>query len=376
MAGFSDATLGTSTSVGRYFGIVSVFPSVLLVTWVFLLGATGAWSTSPDPGNVPQAVAQLGVVGALGLVATSLALAAALHPLQFTIVQLMEGYWGPSRTARALRLRRSLAHARLLNRAEELQFAGGDLGLSVGLGGDDENEVMEEILNAEGLAHGAERAQRALRSRIAIETGQTLRAGYPIEVADIMPTRLGNTLRRYESAAGAGYGLPLLDQSAALVMVARPEHVSYINDQRSSLDLAVRISAVGLMATAVTVVAMLPHGVWLGLALVPYGAAWLSYRGAVTVAAEYGKGLVALTDLNRFRLYEELRLGAPSTAAAERSANAAWRSVAGSDPARGDAADIVYRHPGGPGAGMRPRRDASRSPLSIRRVPQRDASSS
>jgi hypothetical protein len=104
-------------------------------------------------------------------------------------------------------------------------------------------------------------------------------------------------------------------------MVADLAQTAYVQDQRSQLDLAVRMCATGFIATGVTAVLMWPHGVWLLLALVPYVAAGLSYRGAVVSANSYGLALIAWVNLSRFRLYEALRLRDVDSADAERAQN-------------------------------------------------------
>ncbi len=52
---------------------------------------------------------------------------------------------------------------------------------------------------------------------------------------------------------------------------------------------------------------------------IPYVAGWMSlYRGAVVAANGYGAALRAWVDLNRFRLYEDLGLPAPTDVVGER----------------------------------------------------------
>ena len=58
----------------------------------------------------------------------------------------------------------------------------------------------------------------------------------------------------------------------------------------------------------ITVVALWTDGALLLWAVVPYLVAFLSYRGAVVLAHEYGTALAVLIELNRFVLYERLRL--------------------------------------------------------------------
>ena len=57
----------------------------------------------------------------------------------------------------------------------------------------------------------------------------------------MMPTRLGNVLRRYEDTAGRQYGLDIVRIAPHLNLVARPEHREYVDDCRKGLDLGVRL---------------------------------------------------------------------------------------------------------------------------------------
>ena len=136
-----------------------------------------------------------------------------------------------------------------------------------------------------------------------------------------MPTRLGNVLRHHERTAGAAYELDAVIAMPFLVSVATPADVDYLDDQRSQLDLAARMVIVSLTATVLTVAFLARHGLWLLVALGPYAGTYLSYRGAIVAAAEYGSALRVVLTLNRFALYERLELKRPTGSSAERSRN-------------------------------------------------------
>ena len=61
---------------------------------------------------------------------------------------------------------------------------------------------------------------------------------YPDAWRRMMPTRLGNVLRRYEDKAGQQYGLDIIYIAPHLNLVALPEHREYVDDCRKGLDLA------------------------------------------------------------------------------------------------------------------------------------------
>jgi hypothetical protein len=79
--------------------------------------------------------------------------------------------------------------------------------------------------------------------------------------------------------------------------------------------------ATSLLAAIVAVAFLWHHGPWLVIALVPYAVSYLSYRGAVIVAHEYGAAISTLIDLDRFAFYDYLRMRRPGSTAAERSMN-------------------------------------------------------
>ena len=76
-----------------------------------------------------------------------------------------------------------------------------------------------------------------------------------------------------------------------------------------------------IVAAFVAIAFLWHHGPWLAIALVPYGFAYLSYRGAVVVAHEYGATVCTLIDLNRFALYDYLRMQPPKSTRSERRMN-------------------------------------------------------
>lgn len=144
---------------------------------------------------------------------------------------------------------------------------------------------------------------------------------YPSELAEVLPTRLGNRLRRYERVAGQAVHLPVLSWATHIAMVAKREHTEYVNDQRTQLDLAVRMSVLMGVASVLTFGLLWRGGLLVLSCLVPYAAAYASYRGSVAAADSYGRALQSWVDLNRIRLYDELGLPRPASTEAEREQN-------------------------------------------------------
>ncbi len=160
-----------------------------------------------------------------------------------------------------------------------------------------------------------------------------------------MPTRLGNMLRRYESQAGSQYRMAALQVVPHLLLIAPSNQVDYVNDQRSQLDLAVRMTFISIMASATAVFFLWPYGFWILIALIPYVLAYLSYRGSVVAGFHYGSAFDTLINLNRFALYERLHLPLPVDTKAERLTNEMMKGLFGYSPVV-----VEYKHPD-PGGG-------------------------
>ena len=150
---------------------------------------------------------------------------------------------------------------------------------------------------------------------------------------------------------GSQYGLEALDNVVPLLLLIAPgKHVDYVNDQRSLLDLAVRMTFISIAASATAVLFLWPRGLWVLIAVIPYAVAYVSYRGSIVAAQHYGWALDALINLDRFTLYEKLHLKAPATTQEERIANAKLSQLLFD---YGHAEAVAYKHPPtspGPGA--------------------------
>ena len=355
MNGFSAAISGVGGAVGRYFSIVSFIPSLLLVGFVFALIESGAWneSGSLDWARAGDDFTNLGKLALLILI--SIAVGVAVHPIQFALVQFFEGYWGTTRCAQRARVVRILHHrAKYESYLFDPKLAAADAELEEA--DDKVSKAAEKAANAKSFkkAKKAQKTERRARldadtrvsdlsivdesSRLAARYPSLNRVGTHPEYDNIMPTRLGNALRKYERLAGSQYGLDAVLVIQHISFVAPAERLEYVSDQRQLLDLSVRMSATSIIATLIAITALWRHGPWLLLTLAPYGVAYLSYRGAVVVAHEYGAAVAAMIDLDRFALYDALQLRRPKDTAAERRMNAKLMKLLTQDQ------DIVLRY--------------------------------
>lgn len=299
-----DPTLGTTSTIGRYFGVVSVVPSFFFSVWAYLLLASQPWNGPPDLSGLTSATPAEAAILGLGLILLSLVIAVVTHPLQFLAVQAFEGYWGAGALGLAMQERRIARHLTrrfLLENTKDdandaLRKIKGQLGLKAA---DDLN--WSDLIETDDLGP-------LLTASVRYRASDAALGAYPQLHENVMPTRLGNVLRKYEAAAGGAVGLDLILWANHIGMVAEPAHTTYVQDQRNAMDLAVRMTATCLAMFVLTFTLLWPHGVWLLVALLPVAGAALSYRGAVAAADSYGRALSAWLHLNRFRLYEALHL--------------------------------------------------------------------
>jgi hypothetical protein len=320
--GIVDVGTGAAQAIGRYFSVISVIPSSLYVVFVYILIMSGSWKHSPNWGQAFISLEHISIGGIGALAFLSIGLGLVIHPIQFALVQFLEGYWGTTRIAQAVRSQRILRYQRLCDELDNKSV-----------------EIGEELAYLK-----REHIEAPVReARLISREGEMIRIleNFPSATSQIMPTRLGNVLRRYESQAGRQYSLDALQVVPHLLLVAPANHVDYINDQRSQLDLAVRMTFIALLASATALLFLWPYGAWVLVAAIPYMLAYLSYRGSVIAAGHYGSALDTLINLDRFVLYEHLRLPLPVDTKAER-----WRNEKMKHLFEYNDAEVVdYKHP-------------------------------
>jgi hypothetical protein len=145
---------------------------------------------------------------------------------------------------------------------------------------------------------------------------------YPTEAPRVMPTRLGNVLRRIEDSTGKQYGLDIMLIGPQLTVVAAPERSAYINDSRQEMDVvAIRFCFFSLLAAVITTLWLAPTGWWVLTAAAPYTVGYVMYRGAIASAYEWGAALATAVDLDRFNLYQAMRVQPPTDTEEERTIN-------------------------------------------------------
>lgn len=309
---FADAALVAGSKIGRYFGLVSAVPSALFVLFVYALASSGAWTGEPQPSSVAQAVGDVGFGEASLLLLLGLALGLLLHPLQFALIQVLEGYWGTSLVGRRLAVARIHHHRARSDAIDRLTGRSAET-LAAIAKYDKENRPRQTLESELGIAY--------VPALVDSEAYRRASAAYPEDYARVMPTRLGNVLRRFEDDAGRQYGLDAVTIGPHLALLADPRRAAYLSDARDQLDLSVRLCALALSAAVVAFAFLVTDGLWLLVVTVPYGLAYIFYRGAIVAATNYMVALAVVIDLDRWALYSQLHLKMPATTADERIQN-------------------------------------------------------
>jgi hypothetical protein len=302
--------------LGKYFQLISIVPSTIVVIITYALIAGGAPADRPDWRSIGNGLRGINLASATALVVAIIVLGMTLHPFQFAVTQFLEGYWGPSAVGRmAMFSRARIHHSRWRHYQEgrvrskqELESKAEQVRQVVGDSEENETVVCPRLLEQveadllEAAINFQEFDTAVKRYPLVTEEG------YPFDIGEFMATRLGNTLRRYENLAGEPYGLDAPAIVPHLMKIAPPEQVAYVNDTRAELDLAVRFVLSWLLVAGTSFVLLWPYGPWLTVSIAAYGLAWLSYKAAVQAAEGYGHALLVLLDLNHSLLEDQLHL--------------------------------------------------------------------
>lgn len=322
----TTTALSAGSNVGRAFSVISLVPALFLVMLSWAVIASGAVTGPPDLGKLASAFGDLSLSSVALALLIAFAIGYVLHPAQYALTQLLEGYWGIGSLGRALMVR-GIKRNRL--KQQELEDALHEA-----------NQALQRIDFMVKKYPREDPADPAVALLVAQQQLAKALAEFPEDSARVMPTKLGNVLRRHEDLAGRAQGLPGVDVVPPLTLVANPDHNAYLNETAEQLDAAVSVCVVMALATVVLASATLTDGWWLLTALVPYAVCLVAYRGAVSVAHSYGTAMRRLVDLDRFALYEALRLPLPADSEAEKlTAMLVKRQL------EGNATPVRFAHP-------------------------------
>jgi hypothetical protein len=274
--------------LGLRFNLLGILPVGMLVLFLTAMYQSGAFSGAPDVGAIARSAENIGAADSVWVAVGVVSLAVVLQPLQMSLVQLLEGYWGNWWPARALAAVSIGYHRRRRQRLQQATQTTADA----------TPETREQMANAAWrLQHFYPGADR------------------------VLPTTLGNVLRAAEDRGGRGYGMDAVVVWPRLYPLLSPGVSAMLADQRDQLDLAARFCVVFLIAAIVAAATLATHGWWWLVAAVCVALAWIAYRAAVAAALAYGDGIQTAFDLHRFDLLEALHLELPGDREAERHAN-------------------------------------------------------
>ena len=324
MASIADAVVGAGRGIGRHFSVVGMVPAFLAVAWLWFLLASSESVGVFTLTSAKKVAGDFGLADLGLLIGLAFAFGLITQPFQFGFTQWLEGYWGGGRLSTVLaahRINRYRAgRRRWISRGEDadtrlIRQAFPNV-TAQRLQGERDELLRQAMLEMDGR-----RGDRM----IALDQVSRYRHRYEQRVPErpsrVMPTRLGNALRAFEDEAGRQYQLDATVVAAHLSLLPEEPSSAYVRDTRQTLDLAVRICMMGLLATLPTAVLLARSGVWSSLVFLPFGAAYLAYLGAVHAARAYGSAVRFQIDLRRFALYEALHLPAPATPSLERDQN-------------------------------------------------------
>jgi hypothetical protein len=269
--------------LGLRFNVVSLLPNVTLVLFVLALNASGAPEEYPSLDRLLEAIDNVSAARLAAILALVLIASLILHPFQFSLVQLLEGYWDGTDAGRALAALLAELQRRRRQRLAWLADPG---------------------TGEEGLPRAQERLSQ-----------------FPDE-RRLLPTRLGNTLRAAEDEAGMRYGLPTIATMPRLYPYLSERFAAVYVDRRNQLDVAVRFCAVLALATLISAAMLAVNGGrWRVLPLATALLSWTSYQAAVRAATAYGQALYVAFDLHRFDMVKALHYRLPLTLTEELAFN-------------------------------------------------------
>lgn len=301
---------------GSRFSLLNVLPATVVVTTVVVLARAGAYSPN-EPLHfdhvLPEGKRDALSIALFGLAA--LLCGILLRPFETALIQLLEGYWASPSPIAGLVPATVERHRRRRDDAKtvaEFDFTVPPPGA---------HSTLRE------LAHRDRRISRVVRMK---SRAEKVRDTYPtddrltaehLEAAahptDLLPTLLGNVLRRGERVAGDRYGLDM--------MVVYPRLYPHISDRLESavarqFELITSTASLsisfGLLSLATTpLLARLDP--WSAAPLLAGALSLLAYRGAIAASRGHSRLLATVFDLHRFDLAKAMHYELPGNPRAE-----------------------------------------------------------
>lgn len=272
-------------------------------------------------GDAGSRLAQMSAGGAVVIVAVVVVVNMLTQAFTFEAIRFLEGYWGANTIMRGIARHGSGRHrekrnhlegelAILRQRARDQAFAAiraqnsaaKDQGKQPLLSPGQMEALLASIENRESTAQLSEDEYQAAIDfdwkayrdpQLALEEAvlEARNAAYP-STGWVMPTRLGNILRRHEQEMGVDHVEPYVqDHFDTLPVSLQSAH----DEERTRLDLyATLVFLLPVVGVAAAVV-LLPHWWWvLAAEGLMTGLTVLAYRAAIASARAYGSVLVSI----------------------------------------------------------------------------------
>ncbi|OKI25050.1 hypothetical protein [Streptomyces sp. CB03911] len=159
--------------------------------------------------------------------------------------------------------------------------------------------------------------QRQAVADVAFHAARHRDLAYPPRDADVRATALGNALLALWTRAGQEHGWRCDVAWPRLYAVLPDRARLLVEDARNSLDQAVALATVSVLASLAGLPLLAPARWWTLLTLLPLTLAVLSYRSAVDAVPALRAAVQNAFDLHRFDLLQALHLPLPADTAAE-----------------------------------------------------------
>lgn len=265
---------------------VGLLPTFLAVSTVAFMVAADAPRHDLSLQLIVKVTKSLGGPGFIVLTGVAIAVAISLAPLQFRLVQLLEGYWPGGQLTWMFRAGLAVQRWRLRRLEGRLVIP---------------------------KAPRSDASVRALLER-ASDAEQRIRERFP-DPDRLLPTGLGNALRSAEDRAGIRYGVETVTIWPRLFAVLPKDVQEAIDDEVVQLDVSSRLTVTWSLTAATGSVLLLAHPIatwrhpgWLVLVAAVWGLAWLSYMAAVESALAHGVDVEVAIDLHRDLVVQAMRL--------------------------------------------------------------------
>lgn len=319
--------------------LVSVLPSAILVLIVFALPAASLYpwqdQANQDVADGLPAILNAandlgGVGGAVVLILAVMLTAVLVRPFQIAVVQALEGYWSSWWTF-----------------PEQVAIERHHRRRSMAVWGFLQDGVLEKPPANRSFAEVARYLRQNAQNKTWEERAQSVLNEYP-DQAYLLPTALGNILRRAETSAGERYGLGTVGMYPRLY-----PHLSARLDTQMSGELnLLDVSAALVFVFTGSAAASIPL-VWRldGWSLLPVAfviGAVVAYRGARRAAASHAVLLHTAFDLHRFDMLTALHRTLPPTPEQERLDNQALTEFLTGQPPTPPPGPMLlgrYKHP-------------------------------